>query len=131
MLNIEELKIVVKELLATQQKEKSNAVCEATGLRAVLLNLVFKQTKLNAIDDVQLVLNLFEAAETTWLKDGLKNILLCGGFPAVTSREVGMGNTDNPSIFPTQPVVWPTTVPPVKFEPYCNDYKTENLTKVK
>lgn len=90
MLNIEELKTVVKELLATKPKEESNAVCEATGLRAVLISLVLKQTKLRSIDDVQLVLNLFEAAETTWLKDGLKNILLCGGFPAVTNREVGM-----------------------------------------
>ena len=44
-----------------------------------------------------------------------------------------MGTTNNPTIVPMQPIVWPTNVPQVKFEPYCNykDYKSESLTKVK
>ena len=128
MLNIEELKTVVNELLSIRQQPQADDKCKKeTGIRAVLSNLVFKQTNLKSLSDVQLVLKMFESAETNWLKKGLENVLLHGEFP-VTIKEVT--NPIAPSA-PTQPLVWPTSVPPVKFEHYCNynDYKM--ITKVK
>ena len=76
---------------------------------------------------MQQVLSLYKDTKSGWLKAGLESVLLYGEFP-VTIRE---------ATTPTQPFVWPTSVPPsvpsVKFEPYCNynDSKSENLTKVK
>ena len=103
-----------------------------TDLNHIILNQLLKQTNLDSIDDVQKVLSLYKDGKSEWLKTGLENVLLYGEFPAA-SKEVGMGTTNNPTIVPTQPLVWPTNVPPAKFEPYCNynDYKSENLTKVK
>ena len=103
-----------------------------TDLNHIILNQLLKQTNLETIEEVQKILSLYKDAKSGWLKTGLENVLLQGEFP-VTIKEVGMGTTNNPSIVPTQPLVWPTSVPPVKFEPYCNynDYKSENLTKVK
>lgn len=107
-----------------------------TGLNRIILNQLLKQTNLETIEEVQKVLSLYKDTKSSWLKAGLENVLLYGEFP-VASKEVGMGTTNNPSIVPTQPLVWstsvPPSVPPVKFEPYCNynDSKSENLTKVK
>lgn len=103
-----------------------------TGLNRIILNQLLKQTNLYSIEEVQKVLSLYKDTKSSWLKEGLENVLLYGEFP-VASKEVGMGTTNNPTIVPTQPITWPTNVPPVKFEPYCNynDYKSENLTKVK
>lgn len=103
-----------------------------TGLNRIILNQLLKQTNLDSIEEVQKVLSLYKDTKSKWLKKGLENVLLHGEFP-VAIKEVGMGTTNNPTIVPTQPFVWPTNVPPVKFEPYCNynDYKSESLTKVK
>ena len=108
-----------------------NAFCthdiQDTDLNHIILNQLLKQTNLETIEEVQQVLNLYKNTKSKWLKAGLENVLLYGKFP-VTIEEVTN---------PTQPFVWPTSVPPsvppVKFEPYCNynDYKSENLTKVK
>ena len=94
-----------------------------TDLNHIILNQLLKQTNLATIEEVQQVLSLYKDTKSGWLKTGLENVLLYGKFP-VTIREVPT---------PTQPFVWPTSVPPVKFEPYCNynDFKSENLTKVK
>lgn len=125
MLSIKDIKTIVKAFGSHPEERNTE---ELTG---ILVAQLFEQTNLKSITEVGLVLDLYETTKTKWLKDGLENVLLRGGFPAVTSREVGMGNTDNPYVVPTQSVVWPTTVPPVKFEHYCNDCKIENLTKVK
>ena len=108
-----------------------------TDLNRIILNQLLKQTNLETIEEVQQVLSLYKDTKSKWLKKGLENVLLHGEFP-VTIEEVGMGTTNNPSIVPTQPLVWPTSeppvsVPPVKFAPFFNykDYKSENLTKVK
>ena len=103
-----------------------------TDLNHIILNQLLKQTNLDSIEEVQKVLSLYKDTKSSWLKTGLENVLLYGKFP-VTIEEGGMGTTNNPFIVPTQPLVWPTNVPPVKFEPYCNyNYsKSENLTKVK
>lgn len=104
-----------------------------TGLNRIILNQLFKQTNLDSIEEVQKVLSLYKDTKSSWLKAGLENVLLHGEFP-VTIGEVT--NPIMPSV-PTKPIVWPNSVPPsvppVKFEPYCNynDYKSENLTKVK
>lgn len=103
-----------------------------TDLNRIILNQLLKQTNLETIEEVQQVLSLYKDTKSKWLKAGLENVLLYGEFP-VAIKEVGMGTANNPTIVPTQPFVWPTNVPPVKFEPYCNynDYKSESLTKVK
>lgn len=100
-----------------------------TDLNHIILNQLLKQTNLDSIEDVQKVLSLYKDTKSKWLKKGLENVLLHGEFP-VAIKEVGMGTTNNPTIVPMQPITWPTNVPPVKFEPYCNynDYKSENLT---
>lgn len=94
-----------------------------TDLNHIILNQLLKQTNLETIEEVQQVLSLYKDTKSGWLKTGLENVLLYGEFP-VTIREVTT---------PAQPIVWPHDVPPAKFEPYCNynDYKSENLTKVK
>ena len=78
---------------------------------------------------MSLVLDVYETTKSKWLKKGLENVLLRGEFPVIIKE---VTNPIIPSA-PTQPFVWPTSVPPVKFEPYCNynDYKSESLTKVK
>lgn len=102
MLNIEELKTVVNELLSIRQQPQADDKCKKeAGIRAVLSNLVFKQTNLKSLSDVQLVLKMFESAETNWLKKGLENVLLHGEFP-VTIKEVT--SPIAPSA-PTQPLV--------------------------
>lgn len=102
MLNIEELKTVVNELLSIRQQPQADDKCKKEiGIRAVLSNLVFKQTNLKSLSDVQLVLKMFESAETNWLKKGLENVLLHGEFP-VTIKEVT--SPIAPSA-PTQPLV--------------------------
>ena len=100
-----------------------------TDLNHIILNQLLKQTNLATIEEVQQALSLYKDTKSGWLKTGLENVLLYGKFP-VTIEEATAPIM--PSI-PTQPFVWPTSVPPVKFEPYCNynDYKSENLTKVK
>lgn len=102
-----------------------------TDLNRIILNQLLKQTNLETIEEVQKILSLYKDTKSSWLKAGLENVLLHGEFP-VLIKEIGMGTTNNPSIVPTQPFVWPTSVPPVKFEQYCNynDYKSESLTKV-
>ena len=123
MLTIKEIETIVQAFTESDVK--------LTELQGILLNQLFKQTNLDSIEEVQKVLSLYKDTKTKWLKKGLGNVLLRGEFP-VTNNEVGMGTTNNPTIVPTQPLVWPTNVPPVKFEPYCNynDYKSESLTKV-
>lgn len=129
MLTIKEIETIVQAFTESDVK--------LTELQGILLNQLFKQTNLDSIEEVQRVLSLYKDTKSKWLKKGLENVLLRGEFP-VTNKEVGMGTTNNPTIVPMQPLVWPTSVPPVsvppvKFEPYCNynDYKSENLTKVK
>lgn len=94
-----------------------------TDLNHIILNKLLKQTNLESIEEVQQVLSLYKDTKSGWLKAGLESVLLYGEFP-VTIREVTT---------PTQPIVWPHDVQPSRFEPYCNynDYKSENLTKVK
>lgn len=129
MLTINEIETIVQEFCTHDIQD--------TDLNRIILNQLLKQTNLETIEEVQKILSLYKDAKSGWLKAGLENVLLYGKFP-VTIEEVGMGTTNNPSIVPTQPLVWPTSVPPVsvppvKFEPYCNynDSKSENLTKVK
>ena len=124
MLTINEIETIVDAFC--------NHDIQDTDLNHIILNQLLKQTNLATIDEVQQVLNLYKNTKSKWLKTGLENVLLHGEFP-VNIKEVGMGTTNNSSIVPTQPFVWPTSVPPVKFEPYCNyNYsKSENLTKVK
>ena len=124
MLTINEIEMIVDAFC--------NHDIQDTDLNHIILNQLLKQTNLETIEEVQKILSLYKDTKSSWLKAGLENVLLYGEFP-VASKEVGMGTTNNPSIVPTQPFVWPTSVPPVKFEPYCNynDYKSENLTKVK
>lgn len=124
MLTINEIETIVQAFCTHDIQD--------TDLNHIILNQLLKQTNLENIDEVQQVLNLYKNTKSSWLKTGLENVLLYGEFP-VASKEVGMGTTNNPTIVPMQPLVWPTNVPPVKFEPYCNynDYKSENLTKVK
>lgn len=97
---------------------------------SILVNQLLQQTNLKFLSDVALVLQAYESANAPWLKEGLKNILLHGGFPI---KDIGVGTSSNPTIVPQHPYVWPTTVPPVKCEPYCNynDYKSTDLTKNK
>lgn len=127
MLTIKEIETIVQAFCIPAESD-----VKLTELQGILLNQLFKQTNLDSIEEVQKVLSLYKDTKSKWLKKGLENVLLRGEFP-VTNKEVGMGTTNNPTIVPMQPLVWPTSVPPVKFEPYCNynDYKSENLTKVK
>lgn len=121
MLTIKEIETIVQAFTESDVK--------LTELQGILLNQLFKQTNLDSIEEVQKVLSLYKDTKSKWLKKGLENVLLHGEFP-VTIKEVT--NPIIPSV-PTQPFVWPTNVPQVKFEPYCNynDYKSESLTKVK
>ena len=80
-----------------------------TGLNRIILNQLLKQTNLDSIEEVQKVLSLYKDTKSSWLKEGLENVLLYGEFP-LNIKEVGMGTTNNPSIVPTQPIVWPTNV---------------------
>ena len=118
MLTINEIETIVQAFCTHDIQD--------TDLNHIILNQLLKQTNLATIEEVQQVLSLYKDTKSGWLKTGLENVLLYGEFP-VTIREVPT---------PTQPFVWPTSVPPsvppVKFEPYCNykDYKSENLTKV-
>ena len=80
-----------------------------TDLNHIILNQLLKQTNLETIEDVQQVLSLYKGTKSSWLKEGLENVLLRGEFP-VASKEVGMGTTNNPTIVPTQPITWPTNV---------------------
>ena len=115
MLTINEIETIVQAFCTHDIQD--------TDLNHIILNQLLKQTNLDSIEEVQKILSLSKDTKSRWLKVGLENVLLHGEFP-VTIREVPT---------PTQPIVWPTSVPPVKFEPYCNykDYKSENLTKVK
>lgn len=123
MLTIKEIETIVENFSPLHKVEFSE-------LDSILINHLLKQTNLEAIEEVQKVLSLYKDAKSKWLKKGLENVLLYGEFP-VAINEVGMGTTNNPSIVPAQPFVWPTNVPPVKFEPYCNynDYKSESLKR--
>ena len=124
MLTINEIETIVDAFC--------NHDIQDTDLNRIILNQLLKQTNLETIEEVQKILSLYKDTKSSWLKAGLENVLLYGEFP-VASKEAGIGTTNNPTIVPTQPFVWPTSVPPVKFEPYCNynDYKSESLTKVK
>ena len=122
MLTIKEIETIVENFSPLHKVELSE-------LDIILRDQLFKQTNIEAVEEVQKVLNLYNDTKIEWLKKGLENVLLHGEFP-VTIKEVT--NLNAPSV-PTQPIAWPTSVPLVKFEPYCNynDYKSENLTKVK
>ena len=124
MLTINEIETIVQAFCTHDIQD--------TDLNHIILNQLLKQTNLDSIEEVQKVLSLYKDTKSSWLKAGLENVLLYGEFP-VASKEVGTGTTNNPTIVPMQPFVWPTNVPPVKFEPYYNynDYKGESLTKVK
>ena len=129
MLNIKEIKTIVKELgLIAKQTD----LTDFTELQGILLDKLFEQTKLKSIEEVSLVLSIYDNTKTNWLKKGLENVLLYGEFPVIT-KEVVIETPATSSVVPAQPAVWPTNVPPVKFEPYCNynDYKSESFTKVK
>ena len=121
MLTIKEIETIVQAFCTHDIKD--------TDLNHIILNQLLKQTNLESIEEVQKILSLYKDTKSSWLKAGLENVLLYGEFP-VTIKEVA--NPIMPSV-PAQPFVWPTSVPPVKLEPYCNykDYKSENLTKVK
>ena len=120
MLTINEIETIVQTFCTHDIQD--------TDLNRIILNQLLKQTNLESIEEVQKVLNLYKDTKTKWLKKGLENVLLHGEFP-VTIREVT--NPIMPNV-PTRPIMWPTNVPPAKFEPYCNynSSKSENLTKV-
>jgi len=123
MLTINDIKTIVENFSSLHPN------ANLSKLDSILVKQLLTQTNLKSITEVDLVLDAYENIKTNWLKKGLENVLLHGEFP-VTIKEVT--NPIIPSV-PTQPFVWPTNVPPVKFEPYCNynDYKGESLTKVK
>lgn len=131
MLTIENIKTIVRRFGPHPGNSETGGY-NTEELTSILVDQLFEQTNLKSITEVSLILDVYETTKTEWLKKGLENVLLHGEFP-VAIKEVGMGTTNNPTIVPTQPFVWPTSVPPVKFEPYCNynDYKSESLTKVK
>lgn len=136
MLTIKDIKIIVRRFGPRPENSETGGY-KTEELTSILVDQLFEQTNLKSITEVSLVLDVYETTKTEWLKKGLENVLLRGEFPVII-KEVDMGTTNNPTIVPTQPFVWPTSVPPVsvppvKFEPYCNykDYKSENLTKVK
>lgn len=130
MLTIKDIKIIVRRFGPRPENSETDGY-KTEELTSILVDQLFEQTNLKSITEVSLVLDVYETTKTKWLKKGLENVLLRGEFP-VTNTYVGMGTTNNPTIVPTQPLVWPTNVPPVKFEPYCNynDYKSESLKKV-
>ena len=129
MLTINDIKTIVENFSPLHPNIK------LSELDSILIKQLLTQTNLKSITEVDLVLDAYENTKTSWLKKGLENVLLHGEFPVII-KEVDMGTTNNPIIVPTQPFVWPNnvppSVPPVKFEPYCNynDYKSESLTKV-
>ena len=131
MLTIKDIKTIVRSF-GPQPEDSETGGYKTEELTSILVDQLFEQTNLKSITEVSLILDVYETTETEWLKKGLENVLLHGEFP-VAIKEVGMGTTNNLTIVPMQPIMWPTNVPPVKFEPYCNynDYKSENLTKVK
>ena len=130
MLTIKDIKTIVRSF-GPQPENSETGGYKTEELTSILVDQLFEQTNLKSITEVSLILDVYETTKTEWLKKGLENVLLDGEFP-VAIKEVGMGTTNNPTIVPMQPIMWPTNVP-VKFEPYCNynDYKSENLTKVK
>lgn len=119
MLTINEIETIVDAFCTHDIKD--------TDLNHIILNQLLKQTNLESLEEVQKVLSLYKDTKSSWLKTGLENVLLRGEFPVIIKE---VTNPIIPSV-PTQPFVWPTSVPPVKFEPYCNynDYKSESLTK--
>ena len=97
MLTINEIETIVQTFC--------NHDIQDTDLNHIILNQLLKQTNLETIEDVQQVVSLYKGTKSKWLKAGLENVLLHGEFP-VNIEEVGMGTTNNPSIVPTQPLVW-------------------------
>ena len=101
MLTINEIETIVQAFCTHDIQD--------TDLNRIILNQLLKQTNLETIEEVQQVLNLYKNTKSSWLKEGLENVLLYGEFP-VNIKEVGMGTTNNPTIVPMQPIMWPTNV---------------------
>ena len=127
MLTINDIKTIVKNF-GPHPEDYETGGYNIEKLTGILVSQLFEQTNLKSITEVSLVLDVYETTKADWLKKGLENVLLHGEFP-VTIKEVT--NPIMPSA-PMQPFVRSTSVPPVKFEPYCNynDCKSESLTKV-
>ena len=109
MLTINEIETIVQAFCTHDIQD--------TDLNHIILNQLLKQTNLETIEEVQQVLSLYKDTKSSWLKEGVENVLLYGEFP-VASKEVSMGTTNNPTIVPTQPITWPTNVPSVKSKYY-------------
>ena len=130
MLTIKEIETIVQKFDEAIELGIDTALTE---MEYILVKQLYKQTKLDSIEEVRKVLSLYSDTKIKWLKKGLENVLLHGEFQVVIKE---VTNPIAPSDS-TQPIGWPISVPPVKFDTYCNcdcncnDYKSENLTKVK
>lgn len=117
MLTIKEIKVVVESYCPIIHK------ADITELDNILINQLLKQTNLKSIEEVQLVLNMYEKVETKWLKKGLENVLLHGEFPVVIKEVI---NSTMPSVS-TQFVDWPEH-PNITYKTYCYEPKQESIS---
>ena len=110
MLTIKEIKVVVESYC--QIIHKANI----TELDNILINQLLKQTNLKSIEEVQLVLNMYEKVETKWLKKGLESVLLTGEFPKVVTTTNTEPSEEEHYI--KQPIIWPKH-PDITYKTYC------------
>lgn len=106
MLSIKEIKTIVKELGPIA---KQTDLTDFTELQGILLDKLFEQTKLKSIEEVSLVLSIYDNTKTNWLKKGLENVLLYGEFP-VTIKEVTKEQFNKDDHYIQQPIEWPDTI---------------------
>lgn len=120
MLTIKEIKVVVEGYCPIIHK------ADITELDNILINQLLKQTNLKSIEEVQLVLNMYEKVETKWLKKGLESILLTGEFPKVftTITNTESGKEEH---YIQQPIIWPEN-PDITYKTYCYEPKQEYIS---
>lgn len=107
MLTIKDIKTIVRSF-GPQPENSETGGYKTEELTSILVDQLFEQTNLKSITEVSLILDVYEITKSKWLKKGLENVLLHGEFPVII-KEVDMGTTNNPTIVPTQPFVWPTS----------------------